>query len=89
MCFMVHIISDVHCSVDTTIGVLQTHFDASIPRPHCIVDSVFYVLKCGLKLLKNELKFWTSIQGMTYTEQHVSYTLDVRVNSDLSGQLYT
>jgi len=51
-CFMVHSTSDVQCSVDNTIVILQTRFNAAIPRHHCIVGLVFYGLKCGIKYRK-------------------------------------
>jgi len=89
-CFMVHYFWR-HCSVHNTIVILLTRFDAAIPRPHCIVGLVFCGLKCGLKYRKMNWNFglpfmeWVNL----YRNQQVSYSLDIRVNSDLSGQLYT
>jgi hypothetical protein len=85
-CFMLHIISDVHCSVHNTIIILLTRFDASIPLSHCIVDSVFYGLKCELSYLKIAWNF-----GLPFTEwhtlygnQHVSYTVPSQNNGAVS-----
>jgi hypothetical protein len=51
-CFMLHNISDVHCFVHNAVVILQTRFNAANPRPHCIVDLVFYGFKCGLNIEK-------------------------------------
>jgi len=80
-----------HCSVHNTIVNSLTRFDAAIPRPHCIVSLVFYGLKCGLKYRKMNWNFGLPFMEWVtpHRNQKVSYSLDIRVNSDLSGQLYT